>query len=79
MSKERTNPPETYHMICIGKTKYTSEKGLLAQNLAYAWIPSLIGDKPTLSSCLMSCTVFTVVVTIYDSHCVKVQLNTNPS
>ena len=27
------------------------------------WIHSLIGDKPTQSTCLMSCTVFTVVVT----------------
>lgn len=26
---QRTNPPEYYHMICIGKTKCTREKGLL--------------------------------------------------
>ena len=27
-SKQRTKPPKYYHMICIGKTKCTSRKGL---------------------------------------------------
>ena len=30
-TKERTEPPEYYHMIRIVKTKCTSEKGLLSQ------------------------------------------------
>ena len=28
-TKQRTKPPEYYHMICIGQTKCTSQKGLL--------------------------------------------------
>ena len=28
-TKDQTWPPEYYHMTCIGKTKGTSEKGLL--------------------------------------------------
>ena len=32
-AKQRTNPPKYDHVICIGKTKCTSEKGLLRETL----------------------------------------------
>ena len=34
-NEQNKGPPEYYHMICIGKTKCTSEKGLFAEDYAY--------------------------------------------
>ena len=40
ISKQTTNPPEYYQMICTGKTKCTSEKGLFIEK-AYKFHPNI--------------------------------------
>ena len=48
--KQRTEPPKYWHMICIGKTKCTSEKGLLSAILQYVSSRSLWRRLVTLKT-----------------------------